>query len=122
VGRLCKLLKVSRSGYYDYLERGDSCRSSDEMALITRAREIHRQNKGVYGSTRMSEELQSIGYRVGRYRARTLMLKVGITVKWAKRFKVTTNGRHNYPVVPSTSHHDALLHSLEPLVHRSQRA
>ncbi len=46
VGRLCKLLKVSRSSYYDYLERENSCRPSDEMALITRAREIHWQNKG----------------------------------------------------------------------------
>ena len=101
VGRLCNLLKVSRSGYYDYLERGDSCRSSEEMALITRVREIHRQNKGVYGSRRMAEALQSIGYRVGRYRARTLMLKAGITVKRTKRFKVTTNSRHNYPVAPN---------------------
>jgi putative transposase len=57
VGRLCKLLKVSRSGYYDYLERGDSCRSSEEIAPITRVREIHRLNKGVYGSRRTESNL-----------------------------------------------------------------
>ena len=100
-GRLCRLLKVSRSGYYDYLDRGDSHRSSEEMALITHAREIHRQNKGVYGSRRLSQALQSIGYPVGRYRARTLMLKAGITVKRTKRFKVTTNSQHKYPVAPN---------------------
>jgi putative transposase len=100
-GRLCRLLKVSRSGYYNYLERGGSCRPSEEMALITHAREIHRQNKGVYGSRRMSQALQSIGYQIGRYRARTLMLKAGITVKRIKRFKVTTNSQHKYPVAPN---------------------
>jgi transposase InsO family protein len=71
------------------------------MALITHAREIHRQNKGVYGSRRMSQALQSIGYQIGRYRARTLMLKAGITVKRIKRFKVTTNSQHKYPVAPN---------------------
>ena len=101
VGRLCRLLKVSRSGYYDYLERGDSCRLSEEMALIIHAKEIHRLNKGVYGSRRLSQALQAIGYQVGRYRARTLMLKAGIAVKRTKRFKVTTNSKHKYPVAPN---------------------
>ena len=101
VGRLCKLLKVSRSGYYGYMERGVSCRPGEEMALITHAREIHRQNKGVYGSRRLSEALQLIGYQVGRYRARTLMQRAGITVKRTKRFKVTTNSNHKYPVAPN---------------------
>jgi len=71
------------------------------MVLITHAREIHRQNKGVYGSRRLSQALQSIGYPVGRYRARNLMLKAGITVKRTKRFKVTTNSKHKYPVAPN---------------------
>jgi putative transposase len=101
VGRLCRLLNVSRSGYYDYMDCGGSQRPSDEMALMTRAREIHRQNNGVYGSRRLSQALQSTGYPVGRYRARTLMLKAGITVKRSKKFKVTTNSRHKYPVAPN---------------------
>ena len=101
VGRLCRLLKVSRSGYYDYLERGGSCKPNEEMALITRAREIHRINKGVYGSRRLAQALQAIGYQVGRYRARTLMQRAGITVKRTKRFKVTTNSNHKYPVAPN---------------------
>jgi len=99
--RLCRLLKVSRSGYYDYLERGDSCKPSEEMALITRAREIHRINKGVYGSRRLAQALQAIGYQVGRYRARTLMQRAGITARRTKQFKVTTNSRHKYPVAPN---------------------
>jgi len=68
------------------------------MVMIARAREIHRQNKEVYGSRRLSQALQSIGYQVGRYRARTLMCKAGITAKRTKRFKVTTNSQHKYPV------------------------
>jgi len=101
VNTLCRLLKVSRSGYYDYLDRGGSQRPNNEMALITRAREIHRQTKGTYGSRRISQSLRSMGYPVGRYRARNLMLKAGITVKRTKRFKVTTNSQHQYPVAPN---------------------
>jgi len=101
VGRLCKLLKVSRSGYYDYMDRGGSQRPNDEMALITRAREIHRQNKGVYGSRRLSQALQSIGYPIGRYRAHSLMKKAGLSVKCKRRFKATTNSQHKYPVAPN---------------------
>ena len=68
---------------------------------ITRAREIHRQTKGAYGSRRLSQSLRSMGYPVGRYRARTLMLKAQITVKRTRKFKVTTNSRHKYPVAPN---------------------
>ncbi len=49
----------------------------------------------------MAKQLQDNGYQVGRYRARSLMSKADVAVKRKKRFKVTTESRHNYPVAPN---------------------
>lgn len=98
VRRACELLQVGPSGYYAYVGQGGRRIPGDEVMLITRVREIHAQAKGAYGSRRMAERLQGMGYRVGRYRARSLMLKAGVSVKRSKRFRVTTDSRHCHPV------------------------
>jgi putative transposase len=62
---------------------------------------IFRESKKSYGSRRIVVELQTKGFDIGRYRVRSLMKKLGLKVKSAKRYKVTTNSRHNYPVAPN---------------------
>ena len=49
----------------------------------------------------MAKQLQDNGYQVGRYRARSLMSKADVALKRKKRFKVTTESRHNYPMTPN---------------------
>lgn len=71
--QLCKLLEVSRSGYYAWQQRPESARQRDDQALLGTIREIHRQSRGTYGSPRIHAELQARGYRCSRKRVARLM-------------------------------------------------
>jgi transposase InsO family protein len=64
-------------------------------------RGIFNQSGGTYGSRRMTKQLQAEGFKTGRYRVRSLMKKMGLIVKRSKRYRVTTNSRHTYPVAPN---------------------
>ena len=72
-----------------------------DFELIAKVRQIHSDTRGSYGSRRMSDQLRDDGHDVGRYRARTLMKKTGVSVKRRKKFKKTTDSKHNLPVAPN---------------------
>ncbi len=91
-------MEVSRSGYYRYLKTYDPNKIPKDFELISKVREIHQQSNGKYGTRRISEQLKALGYDVGRYRARTLMKKAGVSVNYKKKFKRTTDSKHNFPV------------------------
>ena len=100
---LCKVMRVSRSGFYDFLKRfkqGPGNDHSREAILESRVRQIFKLFKNSYGSRRMAEQLQREGYRVGRYKARRLMRDLGLKAKAPRRFKVTTDSRHSFHVAP----------------------
>lgn len=65
---------------------------------MSAVRQIHNQTRGRYGSRRMSKELRSKGYDIGRYAAHRLMIKAGVTVKHRKKIIKTTDSRHNHPI------------------------
>lgn len=71
--QLCKVLEVSRSGYYAWQQRPESARQRDDQALRGTIREIHRQSRGTYGSPRIHAELQARGYRCSRKRVARLL-------------------------------------------------
>jgi putative transposase len=98
---LCSVMRVSRSGYYQYLRYGSGHIIDPDFFLISRVRQIHRDTRASYGSRRVSEQLQKDGHDVGRYRARTLMRKAGVRVKYRKKFKITTDSNHKLPVAPN---------------------
>ena len=99
---LCEVMEVSRSGYYDYVQRQTKrIQPPQEQALVYRVKAIHEETGGSYGSRRMAQQLQAEGYAVGRYQARSLMRQAEVAVKPKKRFKVTTDSRHRYPVAPN---------------------
>ena len=72
-----------------------------DFELIAKVRQIHSDTRGSYGSRRMSGQLRDDGYDVGRYRARSLMKKAGVSVKRRKKFKRTTDSNHKLPVAPN---------------------
>lgn len=72
-----------------------------DFELIVRVRQINTNTRGSYGSRRMSGQLREDGHDVGRYRARTLMHKAGVSVKRRKKFKRTTDSNHKLPVAPN---------------------
>jgi len=84
---LCETLQVSRSAYYRYLNKP---KSRKDERLIIEVKAIHKKSNMSYGSRRISKYLQMNNYKVGRYKARSLMRKAGIECKQRRRYKVTT--------------------------------
>ncbi|MDY6857691.1 MAG: IS3 family transposase, partial [Thermodesulfobacteriota bacterium] len=64
-----------------------------QVELEAHIKELFYHSKASYGSLRIAKNLQSIGYQIGRYRARSLMRELGLKVKNTKHYKVTTDSR-----------------------------
>ena len=98
VGRMCALLKVSRSGFYAWLTRPESQRSRENRSLETKIRVFHAASHGIYGSPKIHQDLIDDGVRCGKNRVARIMREAGIRSRRRKKFKATTNSRHNLPV------------------------
>jgi putative transposase len=79
---MCRLLKLSTSGYYAWLEREPSARATSDAALLGRIRSIHEKSRGTYGKPRvhaeLKAELKAEGTRVGCRRVGRLMRQAGL--------------------------------------------
>jgi len=75
---LCRLLKVSRSGFYAWLRRPLSARAIADQVLTEQIRDAFGDNRQVYGSPRIHAELADAGVRVGKKRVARLMRKAEI--------------------------------------------
>lgn len=98
VGLMCRVLEVSRSGFYAWAAREPSARARADERLGAEIGEIHRVSRGRYGSPRVHAELEARGKRVGRKRVARLMRQSGLGGKKRRRFRVTTNSHHTYPI------------------------
>ena len=91
VRQLCRVLKVSPSGYYAWRERAPSRRALDDAVLSERIRAIHAASDATYGSPNIHAELRDEGTRVGRKRVARLMRAASIRgVSRRRGFVVTT--------------------------------
>jgi transposase InsO family protein len=98
---MCRVLDVSSSGFYDWLERPESPRAVENRALVAKIQAIHGDSRRTYGSPRVHASLQDAGYRIGRHRVARLMRDNGIRAKTKRKFRVTTDSRHDHPVAPN---------------------
>ena len=98
VTTLCRVLEVSRSGFYAWEDRDPSKRSMDDDKLCVEIVAIHKASRGTYGSPRVHAELQALGIAVSRKRIARLMRKLGLESPRKKRFKATTDSKHDMPV------------------------
>jgi putative transposase len=87
---MCRLLSVSRSGYYAAKTRPESARSEQDRVLLQEIKRVHAQSKGVYGSPKIVAELADEGYRVGRNKVAKLMRLEGLRGCPRRRYRVTT--------------------------------
>ena len=69
VGKMCRALRVSRSGYYAWRKKPVSEREKENEKLAAEIRQIHEWSRHTYGSPRVHAELRDMGYRIGRNRA-----------------------------------------------------
>ena len=68
VSLLCKMVGLSKSGYYAWKSRPPSKRSREDAALTERIVEVHRRSRETYGCPRVHAELRALGVRCGRRR------------------------------------------------------
>lgn len=95
---MCRVLEVSRSGYYDWLRRPESCRAHKDRALLVHIRASHERSRSTYGSPRVHKDLVRQGHEVSRGRVARLMRQNGVRGKQKRRYKVTTDSNHSLPV------------------------
>jgi putative transposase len=99
---LCRVLGVSRSGYYAWLGRPPSPRALDRAVLAARIAAVHRQFKGAYGSPRVHGELRRQGVKACRNTVAKVMRAGGLHARPARRFRPrTTDADHPFAPAPN---------------------
>lgn len=92
---MSRVLKVSRSGYYDWLYRKPSLRVQNDERLAVEIKAAHIRTRETYGNERLRDELRDANVLISLYKLRKLRKALGIKCKQPKRFRTTTNSDHN---------------------------
>lgn len=95
VSRACRLLEVSRSGYYAHRQAQPSPKRVQEQTHVRATFAASGRN---YGSRRVMHALRAKGLRIGRHRVRKLMREMDLRTNWKRKFVSTTDSRHTLPV------------------------
>ena len=98
VETMCRVLKVSRTAYYHWLIVPISQRRIQDEVIKERIVKIYNERRKTYGSPRIHRKLDKQGIHCGRKRVERLMKEAGIQGIQKRKFKVTTDSRHNLPV------------------------
>ena len=98
VTTLCRVLDVSRSGFYAWRSREPSVAETRREALTERVAEIHAEVKARYGSPRMHAELVGRGHECCENTVARVMREAGIAAKTKRKFRQTTDSNHPHPV------------------------
>lgn len=94
VDLMCRLLGVNRNAYYRYSKRKRAEQPDPEhQDMLDAVKAIAESSGHSYGTRRMKRALRALGYPVSRQKARKLMREAGITVRYRKKYKVTTSSR-----------------------------
>ncbi|WP_223255465.1 IS3 family transposase [Flavobacterium sp. LM4] len=101
IEKMCKVLAVSNSSYYKWKKQIVSERQKRVILIKEAITSIYFNTKQRYGSPRITLELQNIGYQISRITVAKYMKQLGLYSKLSKKFKVTTNSKHNHFVVPN---------------------
>jgi putative transposase len=98
---LCRTLGVSRAGFYAWRQRPLAPRARADERLGLEIAAIHTESRQRYGSPRIHAELAARGYRTSRKRVARLMRTRRLAARRRRRFRVTTDSRHRFPVAPN---------------------
>lgn len=106
VALMCRVLGVSRSGYYGWRDRPPSDRAQADVRLAADVRRVFDEHKGRAGAPRIAKQLRTEGRRVGKNRIARVMQAEGLRAKAARKYKATTNSNHKLPVAPNLLEQD----------------
>lgn len=99
IGTMCKVLEVSSSSYYHWKRSPDNKKEQTKANLKQAITTIYLEFKQRYGSPRITMELKARGYKISEPTVAKYMRELGLRSKLAKRYKVTTDSKHNFLVV-----------------------
>ena len=91
VTRMCNVMDVSQSAYYDWLKRPESARSLEDKRQGEIVKKIHKKSRETYGARRIRKEMIGDGEQISRTRTRRLMKQQGVESKSKRKFKATTH-------------------------------
>ncbi len=106
VAWMCRLLRVSRSGFYAWRCRGPSLRAQRDAYLTVRIRAIFEQFEHTYGSPRIYDELVDANEAVSRKRVVRIMQQEGLCALVPRRYRKTTDSNHDQPIAPNVVNRD----------------
>jgi len=95
---MCRVLKVSRSGYYQWIKYPKSTRKIEDMDLKQKIVKIHSNSRRTYGNPQIHQTLLREGYHVNKKRVKRLMKEAGIHTVTKKKYRATTGSKHPHPV------------------------
>ena len=101
VEKMCKILKVSKRGYYNWLKSEPSKRWLENEMIMMFIHHIFEYSFESYGLPRMKIELEKYGYYVSRPKIARMMNDSNLCVRRTRKFKATTDSKHKYPVAPN---------------------
>jgi len=100
--RLCRVLDVARSGFHGWVKGHESgSRKQQDQTLLAAIRAAHERGRGVCGPLKIQAELAATGLKAGLNRIKRLRRQHGIRCKQKRKFKATTDSRHNLPIAPN---------------------
>ncbi len=98
---MCNTLNISKSGYYNWLKSGPSKRWLDNEIILMFIHHIFEYSFESYGAPRIKTELEKYGYYISRQKVARMMKASNLFVRRTRKFKVTTDSKHKYPVAPN---------------------
>jgi putative transposase len=101
VSRMCRLLAVSRSGYYEWFHRSPRAQAETDQQLQNTVQHYFAQGRGTYGTRRIKYLLAKEGLVVSRRRIGRLLTQAGLRCKTRRKFKAPTAAGHAQTVAPN---------------------
>jgi transposase InsO family protein len=98
VNTMCRILGVTRSGFYAWMKRPRPARERSDVQLAVTVAAVHQRSRRTYGSPRVHRELRAQGVRVGKKRIERIMRENGLKGRRKRRFKHTTDSNHDGPI------------------------
>jgi putative transposase len=98
VKAMCRVLGVTRSGFYAWKKRPKPAREKSDAQLAATVASVHERSRKAYGSPRVHAELKARGVCIGRKRIERLMRENGLQGRRRRRFKRTTDSKHSGPI------------------------
>jgi transposase InsO family protein len=103
---MCRVFSVSRSGYYRWRRHAESRRTIENRRLDAHIKAIFNKHKGRYGSPKITDELNDMGFPVSKNRVARRMKAAGLRSIVRRKYRATTDSKHSHPVADNLLQRD----------------